>query len=65
MLHSCMFFHSCIPARSHHPGAYAEFAAVKEESLAYMPKDISFEQAAAIPLAGLTAWQVGLRGRSV
>ncbi|KRL02395.1 NADP-dependent oxidoreductase [Liquorilactobacillus capillatus] len=39
-------------------GTYAEFAAVKEDKLALKPQEISFEEAAAIPLAGLTAWQV-------
>ncbi|GAJ26944.1 zinc-containing alcohol dehydrogenase [Liquorilactobacillus sucicola DSM 21376 = JCM 15457] len=39
-------------------GTYAEFAAVKEDKLALKPERVSFEEAAAIPLAGLTAWQV-------
>lgn len=39
-------------------GTYAEFAAVKEDKLALKPENVSFEEAAAIPLAGLTAWQV-------
>ncbi|MBV9606776.1 MAG: zinc-binding dehydrogenase [Solirubrobacterales bacterium] len=36
-------------------GAWAELAAVKTEHLAELPDDISFEQAAALPVAGLTA----------
>lgn len=39
-------------------GTYAEYAAVKEDKLVLKPENISFEKAAAIPLAGLTAWQV-------
>ena len=38
-------------------GAFAEYIAVKEESLAIKPKDLSMEEAASIPLVGLTAWQ--------
>ncbi|GGM39978.1 oxidoreductase [Paraliobacillus quinghaiensis] len=38
-------------------GTYAEFTAVDEEFLANKPHNISFEEAASIPLAGLTAWQ--------
>ncbi len=39
-------------------GTYAEYAAVKADKLVLKPQRLSFEQAAAIPLAGLTAWQV-------
>ena len=38
-------------------GAFAEYVAVKEESLAIKPKELSMEEAASIPLVGLTAWQ--------
>jgi NADPH:quinone reductase-like Zn-dependent oxidoreductase len=38
-------------------GTYAEYVAVDEHLLAPMPESMSFEEAAAIPLAGLTAWQ--------
>ena len=38
-------------------GSFAEFAPVKEASLALKPKGLSMEQAASIPLVGLTAWQ--------
>jgi len=38
-------------------GTYAEFVPVDQELLAKMPENMSFEEAAAIPLAGLTAWQ--------
>jgi NADPH:quinone reductase-like Zn-dependent oxidoreductase len=38
-------------------GTYAEYVAAPGDFLAKMPADLSFEQAAAIPVAGLTAWQ--------
>ena len=39
-------------------GTFAEFIAVHENELALKPKNISMEEAASIPLVGLTAWQV-------
>lgn len=39
-------------------GTYAEYAVVKENQLVLKPARLSFAEAAAIPLAGLTAWQV-------
>jgi NADPH:quinone reductase-like Zn-dependent oxidoreductase len=41
-------------------GAFAEFVAVSEGSLARMPANLTFEQAAAVPLGAITAIQ-GLR----
>jgi NADPH:quinone reductase-like Zn-dependent oxidoreductase len=38
-------------------GAYAEFAAARAAAIAKKPSAVSHEQAAAIPVAGLTAWQ--------
>ncbi|WP_010632518.1 NADP-dependent oxidoreductase [Sporolactobacillus vineae] len=38
-------------------GTYAEYVAAKEDKVALKPESLSFETAAAIPLAGLTAWQ--------
>ena len=38
-------------------GTYAEYVAVDENLLARIPESMTFEEAAAIPLAGLTAWQ--------
>jgi NADPH:quinone reductase-like Zn-dependent oxidoreductase len=38
-------------------GTYAEFAVVPEKSLAKKPGNLSHEEAAAVPLAALTAWQ--------
>jgi NADPH:quinone reductase-like Zn-dependent oxidoreductase len=38
-------------------GAYAEFCVAKESEVGLKPKNISFEQAAGVPLAATTAWQ--------
>lgn len=38
-------------------GAFAEYIAIREESLAIKPKALNMEEAASIPLVGLTAWQ--------
>lgn len=38
-------------------GGYAEFIAIDEQLLVLKPINISFEEAAALPLAGITAWQ--------
>jgi NADPH:quinone reductase-like Zn-dependent oxidoreductase len=38
-------------------GAFAEFIVIKETSLAIKPKALTMEEAASIPLVGLTAWQ--------
>ena len=38
-------------------GAFAEFSAIKEEDAAIKPKALTMEEAASIPLVGLTAWQ--------
>ena len=38
-------------------GSFAEFIPVKEASLAPKPKGLTMEEAASIPLVGLTAWQ--------
>ena len=38
-------------------GTFAEFVAVKESALALKPRNITMEEAAALPLVGLTAWQ--------
>jgi NADPH:quinone reductase-like Zn-dependent oxidoreductase len=45
-----------------HGGGYAEYALARESALALLPGELSFEEAAALPLAGLTALQ-GLRDR--
>src|ERR1700712_2341194 len=36
-------------------GTFAEYAAAREDKLAHKPANISFEQAAAVPVSGLTA----------
>lgn len=40
-----------------HNGTYAEYIALEENFIALKPKNISFAEAAAIPLVALTAWQ--------
>lgn len=39
-------------------GTFAEFIAIDEADVALKPKNLSMEEAASIPLIGLTAWQV-------
>lgn len=52
-------------------GTFAEFVPVKASSLALKPKTLTMEEAASLPLVGLTAWQALLelaalkRGQSV
>jgi len=41
----------------HRIGAFAELIAIHEEDLALKPKTLTMEEAASIPLVGLTAWQ--------
>ena len=38
------------------PGAYAQYASAKPEWLARKPKSLDYDAAAAVPMAGLTAW---------
>ena len=38
-------------------GTFAEFIAINEDALALIPKNLTMEEAAAVPLVGLTAWQ--------
>ena len=38
-------------------GTFAEFVAVREESVAIKPRNLTMVEAASIPLVGLTAWQ--------
>jgi NADPH:quinone reductase-like Zn-dependent oxidoreductase len=38
-------------------GAFAELISINEDDLALKPKQLSMEEAAAVPLVGLTAWQ--------
>lgn len=46
-----------------HPGAYAEYAVVPARLLAKKPANLDFTNAAAVPLAGLTALQLLRRSR--
>lgn len=41
----------------HRIGTFAELIAVREGDLALKPKNLTMEEAASIPLVGLTAWQ--------
>ncbi len=38
-------------------GAFAEFLSITEDDVALKPKELTMEEAASIPLVGLTAWQ--------
>jgi len=38
-------------------GTFAELIAIKEDSVAKKPRNLTMEEAASIPLVGLTAWQ--------
>ena len=46
-------------------GAYAEFLKVKKQEIGPKPKNLGFEEAAAVPLAGLTAYQALLQEANV
>lgn len=47
-----------IPAFAHPPGAIAQFALVPEKMLVAVPDRVPLEQAAALPVAGLSALQI-------
>jgi NADPH:quinone reductase-like Zn-dependent oxidoreductase len=38
-------------------GGFAEFISINENDVAFKPKNLSMEEAASLPLVGLTAWQ--------
>ncbi len=40
-----------------HGGTYAEYVAVSAESITHKPQQLSFAEAASLPLVSLTAWQ--------
>ncbi len=48
-------YYSGNPAR---PGSYAQFNCVDEHLVGTMPASLSFEEAAALPLTSLTAWEL-------
>lgn len=39
-------------------GAYAAFQAVDERIISHMPSSLSYEEAAALPLSSITAWEI-------
>ncbi len=39
-------------------GTYAEYVAIREDEIAHKPKRVSHVEAATLPLAGITAWEV-------
>jgi NADPH:quinone reductase-like Zn-dependent oxidoreductase len=41
----------------HHVGTFAELIAINERDVAIKPRNLTMEEAASIPLVGLTAWQ--------
>jgi NADPH:quinone reductase-like Zn-dependent oxidoreductase len=41
----------------HRIGTFAEFIAINESDVAIKPKELTMEEAASLPLVGLTAWQ--------
>jgi NADPH:quinone reductase-like Zn-dependent oxidoreductase len=43
--------------KDHRIGTFAEFISVDENDVAIKPKNLTMEEAASIPLVGLTAWQ--------
>jgi len=45
------------PGFNHRQGTYAEYALVDTSLLALKPRSLSFEQAAAVPLVFITAWE--------
>ena len=42
---------------NHHVGAFAEYISVAENEVALKPKNLTMNEAASIPLVGLTSWQ--------
>lgn len=40
-----------------HIGTFAEYIAVREDDLAFKPKNLSMEEASSVPLVALTVWQ--------
>jgi NADPH:quinone reductase-like Zn-dependent oxidoreductase len=42
---------------NHHVGTFAEYISVAENEVALKPENLSMEEAASIPLVGLTSWQ--------
>ena len=49
--------------RDHRTGTFAEMIAVDQADVAMKPASLTMEEAASIPLVGLTAWQALVEGR--
>ncbi len=47
----------CYGGLGDHPGTYARYAAVPEAAVAKKPASLGFEEAAAVPLVTITAWE--------
>ena len=45
-------------------GTFAEFISMNEDDVAIKPKKLTMEEAASIPLVGLTAWQALIEART-
>ena len=45
------------------PGSFAEYAVAREDKLVRKPENITFEQAAAVPVSGITALRAVRRRR--
>jgi NADPH:quinone reductase-like Zn-dependent oxidoreductase len=43
--------------KDHRVGTYAQLISIDENDVAFKPKNLTMEEAASIPLVGLTAWQ--------
>jgi alcohol dehydrogenase len=43
--------------KDHRIGTYAQLISINESDVAFKPKNLTMEEAASIPLVGLTAWQ--------
>jgi NADPH:quinone reductase-like Zn-dependent oxidoreductase len=43
--------------KDHRIGTYAQLISINENDVAFKPKNLTMEEAASIPLVGLTAWQ--------
>lgn len=49
----------------HHRGAFAEYISIAENEVALKPKNLSMNEAASIPLVGLTSWQALVESANV
>lgn len=52
-----VFFMNHMPLNGNALGTYAEYTVVPEDQLAHKPANISHQQAAGIPVVGLTSWR--------